>query len=132
MSENKNGYTGVRYLLDMADTTQYAVVFENGQPKRPLYAFNNGKGQVDARPNATLLAFDADDTPTDNRVAVQIYRLTTNELGQLAQVKIVPADYCATSFNRMTKQHHKTGALLAKAALLDVVAMHSQRLQKTR
>lgn len=56
--DNLREFTGYRFLLDASDTRQYALRFEDGQPKPPFEVFGVMPRDKSFRPNETVFAFD--------------------------------------------------------------------------
>jgi len=98
-SDNENGYHGYRYLLDTADSRQYAIRYENGVPRPPVQVFAQDQREAKFNPNETIFAFDdevevklppAAKTPA---LAVVAYQITTDASGKPNNLKSVGVEY---------------------------------------
>jgi hypothetical protein len=108
---NTNGFTGIRYLMNKADETEYALSYVNGLPERPLHAFN-ACGATSLPPNATILAVDDDYEQTKSGfVDAMIFQLKTDSSGQLVHLKVGPASYPAKTFHNIITPHKKSAAI---------------------
>ncbi len=121
MSEQKNIYTGTRFLLDVADNTQYSVFFKDGKPERLLQTYKGGV-KVDAPASAKILAIDDEyqKNPKDSsQIDTMMFELKTNAQGDLRHVKWKPTSYHARIFNNILRQHKEAPAVEARVLTAD-------------
>lgn len=111
MSDSKEAFqdfTGYRFLLDAADTRQYALKIEEGQPKPPFDVYGVMPRDKSFRPNETVFAFDDEKTLTerDGRLLAQVtaYQINIGETGNPRKLFIAPVEYDIAAENEKAAQ----------------------------
>ncbi len=57
-NEEESGFHGTRYLVDAENTRQYAIVYNNGRPQKPIHVFAVNSKEGSFKPNETVFALD--------------------------------------------------------------------------
>src|ERR1700758_1278617 len=103
-SAEETGFNGYRYLMDAANTRQYAVAFVDGQPRPNIGIFTpDGKNPAFA-PNEIILAFDDDAEISVEqgraKLSVSLFQIRTDGDGVPSNMKICGCEYMITAAQR--------------------------------
>lgn len=98
IGEEPEGFHGTRFLLDAANSRQYAVRFENGSVKPPLQAYGTNPQDGGFGKSETIYALDDEmemrvDAKGKALCSTTLYQIVTDENGKPRNLKQVPVDY---------------------------------------
>jgi hypothetical protein len=87
----------IRFFLGATDAREYAVLFNEGQPENPVYAFEKGKKNSGFRPEETIFALDDQPFITSEKAGIKynttLLQITANEEGQPETLDALPVVY---------------------------------------
>ena len=98
--EEENGFHGTRYLVDAADSRQYAIVYNNGKPQKPIHVFAMNSKEGSFKPNETVFALDDDSELTmvggKAKMSVVAFQIKVDATGEPKGLKQQGVDYDVT------------------------------------
>lgn len=97
----EKGFTGYRYLLDVADSRQFALRYENDQPRPPIDVYAVLPREKGFRANEIVFALDDEfrvTTKKDGSLSVETtaYQLLTDDQGVVRKLTLTPVDFDVT------------------------------------
>lgn len=99
--DGKKGFTGYRYLLDTADSRQFALRYEDDQPRPPVQVYAVMPKEKGFRANEVVFALDDEfkvTTRKDGSLAVETtaYQFLTDDKGVVRRLILTPVDFDVT------------------------------------
>ncbi|MCC7038259.1 MAG: hypothetical protein IT560_13285 [Alphaproteobacteria bacterium] len=99
--DGEKGFTGYRYLLDVADSRQFALRYEDGAPRPPIDVFAVMPKEKGFRANEVVFALDDEfrvTTRKDGSLAVETtaYQFLTDDKGVVRRLTLTPVDFDVT------------------------------------
>ncbi|MDI1228152.1 MAG: hypothetical protein PSY14_10755 [bacterium] len=95
--DGNDGFTGYRYLVDAANTRQYALRFDAGQPKPPFDIYAVMPRENGFRANETVFAFDDEKkiTAKGDRLVAELtaYQVNIGDTGNPRKLFVASVEY---------------------------------------
>ena len=99
--DTDKGFTGYRYLVDVADSRQFALRYEDGAPRPPVsvHAVNAKENGFGA--NETVFALDDEFKVTTQKdgslkLETSAFQMLTDDKGAVRRLTVTPVDYEVT------------------------------------
>ena len=125
----EHSYHGNRYLVDVTNSRQYVVRFDNGRPRPPVNVFAGEKQDEGFKPNEVIFAlddeFDFDTSSNNARITTTAFQIWTGEEGKPKGLK-----FCEVSYEvqfQMTKGGMEATFELSNASKIKMADMGFDR-----